>query len=288
MPGPRTTTAHISRRVRALTALSTTLLSGSYGVSGTRSCRLPRARRLPTQAAVAAAATSDEPSDIQLEMDTFEATRDGQWNLKGDVSISQGDRTLKTSDATYDPKSQSFSTESGVSYADPAMKVEGTSAQFEPGGGVTFEGATFELPAQPARGVAERIHATRDGELSLDGVRYTSCPVGNDDWMLKASDIDISQQSGTGTGRNVRLDFKGIPILYTPIISFPVGDQRKSGFLFPSFGTIFAQRHPAQRAVVLEHRAGVRRDIRTDVVFQTRRQRSTASFAICRPSDAAC
>ena len=30
--------------------------------------------------------------------------------------------------------------------------------------------------------------------------------------------------------------FKDVPIFYTPYISFPVGDERKSGLLFPSFG----------------------------------------------------
>ena len=29
--------------------------------------------------------------------------------------------------------------------------------------------------------------------------------------------------------------FKDVPIFYTPYISFPVGDERKSGLLFPSF-----------------------------------------------------
>jgi LPS-assembly protein len=68
-------------------------------------------------------------------------------------------------------------------------------------------------------------------------VRYTTCPLGNEDWMLTASDIDISQRSGIGIGRGVRLDFKGVPLLYTPFISFPVSNQRKSGFLFPTLGT---------------------------------------------------
>ena len=180
---------------------------------------------------------TDAQSDIQLEMDSFEATRDGLWNLQGDVGIKQGEREIKTSDATYDPEKQTFSTRSGVTYSDPGMKVQGTGADFDPTGSVTFEGAQFELPAQPARGSAARIHANQDGELNLDDVRYTTCPVGNDDWILKASDIDISQKAGMGTGRNVRLDFKGVPILYTPFISFPVSDQRKTGFLFPSFGT---------------------------------------------------
>jgi len=53
-------------------------------------------------------------------------------------------------------------------------------------------------------------------------------------WVLRAGDININPGAGLGVGRNVRLDFKGIPILYTPFISFPVGNQRKSGFLFPT------------------------------------------------------
>jgi lipopolysaccharide assembly outer membrane protein LptD (OstA) len=37
-------------------------------------------------------------------------------------------------------------------------------------------------------------------------------------------------------GRGVVMRFKDVPIFYTPYISFPLGDERKSGLLFPSFG----------------------------------------------------
>ena len=37
-------------------------------------------------------------------------------------------------------------------------------------------------------------------------------------------------------GRNARVDFKGVPIIYLPWLSFPLGTERKSGFLFPSIG----------------------------------------------------
>lgn len=33
------------------------------------------------------------------------------------------------------------------------------------------------------------------------------------------------------------LDFKGVPILYSPYFSFPLNDKRKSGFLAPSAGS---------------------------------------------------
>ena len=187
--------------------------------------------------APAKATPTDPQADIQLEMDSFEATRDGIWDLKGDVSISQGDRKLATRDATYDPQSQTFETKNDVAYSDPTLKVQGKSGQFNPQGTVNFEGAEFELLQQGSRGSAARIDASREGRLGLSGVEYTTCPIGNEDWVLKAHSIDINQQAGMGTGRGVRLNFKGVPIMYTPFISFPVSDQRKSGFLFPSFGT---------------------------------------------------
>ncbi len=179
----------------------------------------------------------DPNTAIGIEADSVEATRDGPLQLQGDVTIRQGPRTIKTRDATLDPTTNAFSVNSGVELSDPTLRIRGTGAQIDPVGGATFQGAEFELPAISARGAADQVSATPTGELSLDGVRYTTCPIGNEDWLLSASSIDISQQRGIGTGRNVRLDFKGVPILYVPYFSFPVGNERKSGFLYPSFGS---------------------------------------------------
>lgn len=157
--------------------------------------------------------------------------------LGGDVVISQGSRRLKTRDAVYDAQTQSFQVEHGVEYSDPTLKVAGDGAHVDPNGGAEFEGARFELPAVNARGSASRIRATTQGELELGDVRYTTCPVGNEDWLLRAQRIDVNQRAGLGVGRGVRLDFKGVPLLYAPLISFPVGNERKSGFLFPTIGS---------------------------------------------------
>jgi LPS-assembly protein len=174
---------------------------------------------------------------IEYEADGIDATRDGEWLLQGDVLIKQGERTLQTSNAKFNAQEQSFSVDEDVEYADPNLKVSGSSARVDQAGGATFEGAKFELKDRNARGEADRIQVTRDQQLKLKGVRYTTCPVGEEDWVLRAGDIDIRQRAGLGFGRSVRLDFKGVPILYTPFISFPVGNQRKSGFLFPALGT---------------------------------------------------
>ncbi|HEY4369228.1 MAG TPA: LPS assembly protein LptD [Steroidobacteraceae bacterium] len=217
-------------RIELLAALSTLLANPASAAD----CPYPTATEQATKPTTASA---DINADIDLSMDTFEATKEGTWHLDGNVGIKQGDRELKTTDATYDPQTQDFQTEHPVEYTDPSMQVKGKAAQFNPAGEAAFEDAQFELHAQSARGEAQRISLAADGALSLEGVRYTTCPIGSEDWLFKASDIDINRTTGVGTGRNVRLDFKGIPILYAPFISFPVGNERKSGFLFPTFGT---------------------------------------------------
>lgn len=239
MPAPIRTTATVAAHVRFSLRLCAGLAVGLACTTGARADDCVADDTKPNLATPAAKAPSrdDSQADIQLQMDSFEAQREGVWDLKGNVGIKQGSRSLKTTDATYDPASQTFSTHNKVTYEDPSMKVEGTAGQFVSSGTASFEDAQFELSQNSARGSADRITASRDGKLSLDSVKYTTCPVGNDDWSLQASDIDIDQNRGTGTGRNVRLNFKGVPILYAPIISFPVNDERKTGFLFPTFGT---------------------------------------------------
>jgi LPS-assembly protein len=171
---------------------------------------------------------------IQITSEGAEVSRTGDAVLKGKVRIRQGERTLNAEDATFNAEDQSFSVSGNVTYRDPELRIKGKSANVAAEGGASFEGAEFELPSRPARGSAGRIEVDREGTLGLNDVVYTTCPTGNEDWVIRASDIDINPKAGLGSGRNVRLDFKGIPILYTPYISFPVGDQRKSGFLFPT------------------------------------------------------
>ena len=162
--------------------------------------------------------------------------RDGQWLLQGDVLLKQGERTLKTRNAKYNAEEQSFSVDEDVEDADPNLKVKRQLAHRpDRRRNVRRRAVRAERPQCAGRRGPHSGHARQ--QLKLNGVRYTTCPVGEEDWVLRAGDIDIRQRAGLGFGRSVRLDFKGVPILYTPFISFPVGNQRKSGFLFPTIGT---------------------------------------------------
>ena len=181
-------------------------------------------------------ADPDDPR-IEITSNAGQLGRAGDASLTGNVRIRMGQRLLTADAAHIDAAQRSVSLEGMVEYLDPTLHVRGQGGSFSGEGSGDFEGAEFSLLDRSVRGAATSVRLRDQSILDLEGVRYTACPPGNDDWQLAARSISINQKSRIGTGRDVRLDFLGVPILYSPWISFPVGDERKSGFLFPTFGS---------------------------------------------------
>ncbi len=179
-----------------------------------------------------------EPDDgrVHIESDNASVGRDGRAHLDGSVTVRQGERSISADTVDYDNTSGRIEVHGSVNFQDPKVRVHGDAGSFDTSGHATVSDARFELLDRNGRGTARQLTVADKGRFSLRDVRYTTCPSGSEDWMLKASSIDIDTAHQSGVGRGVRLDFKGVPILYTPFISFPVGNARKSGFLFPTVG----------------------------------------------------
>jgi LPS-assembly protein len=191
------------------------------------------------ETATPGAILDQEPTNqpIQIESEGAEVSRTGDASLLGQVTVRQGNRTLNAETATYDAATRSIKVEGDVEYQDPQLRVRGATGTWNAERGGSFSETEFELPARPARGSAGQLGLSPDGNLTLRQVLFTTCPAGNDDWLIKASSIEIDRDKQQGTGRNVRLDFKGVPLLYAPYITFPAGSARKSGLLFPTIGS---------------------------------------------------
>ncbi len=94
-----------------------------------------------------------------------------------------------------------------------------------------------EPQALSARGDAKTILFEGQDTKRLKDARYTTCAAGVDDWYIKAKDLEINDFTESGVAKNAYIEFKGIPILYTPWVSFSFNNQRKSGLLAPAYGT---------------------------------------------------
>lgn len=88
-----------------------------------------------------------------------------------------------------------------------------------------------------SRGDAEMLFFEGQSKKRLVKSRYTTCEVGSDDWYIKSGQLKINDETKTAVATNAIVEFKGMPILYTPWINFPYANQRKSGLLAPVWGT---------------------------------------------------
>lgn len=88
-----------------------------------------------------------------------------------------------------------------------------------------------------SRGDAEMLFFEGESKKRLLKSRYTTCEVGSDDWYIKSGQLKINDETKTAVATNATVEFKGVPILYTPWINFPYANQRKSGLLAPTWGT---------------------------------------------------
>jgi len=178
------------------------------------------------------------PDDHRIHVDSDDAVlgADGNAVLNGRVTVRQDARSVAADSVTYDYGNDKLTVKGKVDFLDPKLRVRSDSGSYETDGGANFNEAFFQLMDRNGRGFAKDVDLHPDGKLDLNNVRYTSCPVGNEDWSLSASKINLDTKLQEGVAHHVTMRFKDVPIFYTPYISFPLGDERKSGVLFPSFG----------------------------------------------------
>jgi LPS-assembly protein len=178
------------------------------------------------------------PGETRIEIIAGEVDLSGEDGVEffNQVQFRYGDRSITAESASYDREAQSISVNGTVSYSDNDVTVYGDDAQVDTESEeILFTGAGFDIPARPARGSAQEIAIRSDQTISFSSVNFTTCPQDQTDWELMAEDIDLDIDEGFGTARNVRLEFKGVPILYAPYLTFPIDDRRTSGLLTPRF-----------------------------------------------------
>ena len=98
-----------------------------------------------------------------------------------------------------------------------------------------MENTTFQLKDGSERGEAKTLFMEGDNQYHYKQARYTTCPEGNEDWMMEADELDMDDNEKTGTAHGAILKFLGVPIGYTPWGTFSYNKERKTGFLSPLY-----------------------------------------------------
>jgi LPS-assembly protein len=197
---------------------------------------LPIEAILPSPQAVLGQA-SPSGDEIDVIYDRVVVDGDSNAEFSGNVELRWRDSSLTTERTFYDRTDETLEFQGRVTYRDPDMTVYGEDAFIDKvAREIRFGPAGFEINERPARGAVQSIEIRDvDRTITLGEASFTTCPLNESGWELTARDVELDLDGGFGTARGVKLHFKGVPILYTPYFSFPISDERKSGFLTPDF-----------------------------------------------------
>jgi len=179
-----------------------------------------------------------EETPIDVKADNAEFVKDGTSVFTGDVEVLRAGQELKSDRATYNKLSGEVTAQGNVQIRDSQMILNAEDAEWSVNNdnGVMTD-AIYRLKDSHARGKASTIDRQGKVETNLENATYTTCAEGDNAWLLKASKVHLDHEEAVGSARNVVVRLADVPVFYTPYISFPLNDQRKSGFLVPSVGS---------------------------------------------------
>ena len=162
----------------------------------------------------------------------------GKLTLTGDAEVTRAETRLKAEQIIYTGDGDEVRAQGEVRIDQPDMTMTADHGilWMKQDRGI-FYNTQFRFYSRHARGSAETSQQLRPGVTQYDKTRYTTCADNSNAWQLRASKVTIYEDEGEGVARHARLSIKGVPVLYTPYLSFPIDDRRKSGFLVPSIGS---------------------------------------------------
>lgn len=181
--------------------------------------------------------TPTDPDALNIDADVVDLRAQGVSRLSGEVQLQRGRELLQAADVAYDAQARRLSVPAQTFFESDELQVSAESAEILLDQNLaSFQGAQYVAFEAGARGRAERLAVTGPGRVELQRVRYTTCPLGSEDWVLLGEEIRLDSARGMGSARNVSLRFKGVPLFWAPLFYFPVGDQRQTGLLPPRLG----------------------------------------------------
>ena len=157
--------------------------------------------------------------------------------LVGNVNVRQAGRQLTSDTAALDRETNYGQFEGNVHYREPGVLLLGEKGDLQlDTGRATLANTTYVMHEDNIRGGADLIVRNEDGTLDLSLATYTTCPPGDKGWLLSGGNVSLDQETGEGIAKDAVVRIQGIPVFYTPWMSFPIDDRRKSGVLYPTIG----------------------------------------------------
>jgi len=201
--------------------------------------------------------TEISEGSIEIEGNSLETLLDRRMKATGNAILKKGNTTIKAEVIEYDEVSEKIITTGNTNIDLESMSLRGSKLSLKlsdetgqmddasfifknadkPEKSVIKRGVVVTKRSYDFRGDAKAIFFEGENKKRLQSSRITTCEADSDDWYIKSSNMEVNTKTDRVNATNAILEFKGLPVLYTPSIDFSLNKNRKSGFLSSTFGT---------------------------------------------------
>lgn len=172
-----------------------------------------------------------------VSADRIEGNPEDQLHLIGNAEVRRGGAILKGDRITYTQATDEVESVGnarlyrfGTSFSGPSMKYRLTEKSGE------MTDAEYEYAPRKLRGCAKNVRFLSGDTTTMEDVKVTTCPRDEESWFIRLNELSIDEYDQTATGKWASFHFMGVPIFGSPWFMFPIGNERRSGFLVPTFG----------------------------------------------------
>ena len=210
------------------------VLRGEFAQDPWQNCSSWSARK---RKAKGSSSDARESANTDVTSD-FSEIFDGEiLSFAGNVNLKRADQHLSADKASYDTVADTLDAQGNVIYSEDVMALSSDTVSISMNKNeARIRKAQFIAAEAPLRGTADVMYRDSKSLSRYNDATFTSCAPGNQDWVMHAGRLKINRESGQGSAKNAWLEFKGVPVLYTPYISFPVDSRRTTGLLSPTWG----------------------------------------------------
>jgi len=184
------------------------------------------------------AGSVDDNAPTEFQADQITGRPDRDVTMEQGVEITRGTTLIQADRMYYDMVDDSVEAKGHVRVAKQGNVFTGTELRLklDTGEGV-MQSPIYQLIQKNAHGKADRIDFKSQDLATVIGGFYTTCNQPEPDWYLKMGSMTLDNGREIGVAKDAVLVFKGVPLVGTPHISFPLSEERVSGFLAPTIAT---------------------------------------------------
>jgi LPS-assembly protein len=178
------------------------------------------------------------PENIHIQAESAQMNQSATSIFTGNVEALHNGNLLRADKLQYNNTNDYLLANGNVYFSNEAIEINGEkidyNTQTEQG---EIRKANYYLFSNGARGSTPSLQIKSRTKVKFIETSYTTCPENNTAWNIKASVVELDTENHQGTAENAVLSFHKVPIFYFPYFRFPIGIDRLSGFMAPTWGT---------------------------------------------------